>query len=181
MSWSRDRPAMSFRWRGIRSTRTASSRSSRTRAAHPLGERRALLERALDLWRGPALAEFAFDDWAQPETRRLEELRLVALEERIGTDIELGQPDVVVPELEARTREHPLRERLWYLAMLALHRSGRTAEALETYTAARAALDEHGLEPGENLRRLQGEILRGEAKAARSNGHGTRGSPTPRS
>jgi len=138
-----------------------------------LGERRALLERALDLWRGPALAEFAFDDWAQPETRRLEELRLVALEERIGTDIELGQPDVVVPELEARTREHPLREHLWYLAMLALHRSGRTAEALETYTAAHAALDEHGLEPGENLRRLQGEILRGEAKAARSNGHGT--------
>ena len=64
-------------------------------------ERRALLVRALELWRGPALAEFAFEDWAQTETRRLEELRLVALEERLAADIELGHPSDVVPELEA--------------------------------------------------------------------------------
>jgi DNA-binding SARP family transcriptional activator len=136
-----------------------------------LAERRTLLVHALELWRGPALAEFAFDDWAQPESWRLGELRLVVLEERIATDIELGQAADVVPELESLTREHPLRERIWYLLMLSLHRSGRTAEALQTYSAARTALDEHGLEPGESLRRLQGEILRGEAKAARSNGH----------
>jgi DNA-binding SARP family transcriptional activator len=136
-----------------------------------MAERRSLLVHALDLWRGPALAEFAFEDWAQPESWRLDELRLVALEERIATDIELGHPADVVPELESLAREHPLRERLWYLLMLSLHRSGRTAEALQTYTAARTTLDEHGLEPGENLRRLQGEILRGEAKATRSNGH----------
>jgi DNA-binding SARP family transcriptional activator len=143
------------------------------RRASP-AERRALLVRALDLWRGPALAEFVFEDWAQPETWRLGELRLVALEERIETDIALGHPADVVPELESLAREHPLRERLWYLLMLSLHRSGRTAEALQTYIAARAALDEHGLEPGEDLRRLQGEILRGEAKGPPSNGHGER-------
>ena len=138
-------------------------------------ERRELLCRALDLWRGPPLAEFAFEDWAQTEIRRLGELRLVALEERIETDIELGHPGDVVPELEALTAEHPLRERLWYLLMLALHRAGRTAEALQAYTTARAALDELGLEPGEELRRLQGEILRGEARSPRAaNGHGER-------
>ena len=138
-------------------------------------ERRELLRRALDLWRGPPLAEFAFEDWAQAEIRRLGELRLVALEERIETDIELGHPADVAPELESLTGEHPLRERVWYLLMLSLYRSGRTAEALAAFTAARAALDELGLEPGEDLRRLQGEILRGEAKGPRpSNGHADR-------
>jgi DNA-binding SARP family transcriptional activator len=138
-------------------------------------DRRELLGRALDLWRGPPLAEFAFEEWAQSEIRRLGELRLVALEERIETDVELGHPGDVVPELESLTRDHPLRERLWHLLMLALYRSGRTAEALNAFTAARAALDELGLEPGEDLRRLQGEILRGEARGRRSsNGHGER-------
>ena len=136
-------------------------------------ERRELLVRALELWRGPALAEFAFEDWAQSETRRLGELRLVAVEERIATDVELGHPGDVVAELEGLTGEHPLRERLWHLRMQALHAAGRSAEALQAYTNARAALDELGVEPGESLRRLQGEILRGEAKVTRlSNGHG---------
>ena len=145
------------------------------RGAQTPKERRELLRRALDLWRGPPLAEFAFEDWAQAEIRRLDELRLVAVEERIETDIELGHPADVVSELESLTGEHPLRERLWYLRMRALHRAGRTAEALQAYTTARAALDELGLEPGEGLRRLQGEILRGEATGPRrSNGHGER-------
>ena len=136
-------------------------------------ERRALLVRALELWRGPALAEFAFEDWAQTETRRLEELRLVALEERIATDIELGHPADVVSELDSLVVEHPLRERLWYLLMSARHEAGRSAEALQAYTDARAHLDELGIEPGEALRRLQGEILRGEVTGSRrSNGHG---------
>ena len=130
-------------------------------------ERRQLLERALELWRGPALAEFAFEDWAQTEIRRLEELRLVAVEERLAADIELGHPADVVPELEALVAEHPLRERLWYLLMLACHRAGRSAEALQAYTDARGALDELGIEPGEELRRLQGEILRGEPRRSR--------------
>lgn len=136
-------------------------------------ERRTLLVRALELWRGPALAEFAFEDWAQTETRRLEELRLVALEERIATDIELGHPADVVAELDSLVAEHPLRERLWYLLMSARHEAGRSAEALQAYTDARAHLDELGVEPGEALRRLQGEILRGETTGSRrSNGHG---------
>ncbi len=135
-------------------------------------ERRELLVRALALWRGPALAEFAFDDWAQSETRRLDELRLVALEERIQTDVELDRAADVVSELESLVSEHPLRERLWHLLMSALHEAGRTAEALQAYTAARAALDELGVEPGVELRRLQGEILRGETTSRRStNGH----------
>jgi DNA-binding SARP family transcriptional activator len=137
-------------------------------------ERRALLARALDLWRGPALAEFVFEAWAQSETRRLEELRLVALEERIATDVELGHAADVVAELEALTAEHPLRERLWQLRMQALHAAGRSAEALQAFTDARAALDELGLEPGEGLRRLQGGILRGEARAGGTNGRGDR-------
>lgn len=135
-------------------------------------ERRELLLRALDLWRGPPLAEFAFEDWAQSEIRRLGELRIVVVEERIATDVELGHPGDVVPELEALVGEHPLRERLWYLLMRALHGAGRSAEALQAYTSARAALDELGIEPGEGLRRLQGEILRGEARTAPANGHG---------
>ena len=138
-------------------------------------ERRELLRRALDLSRGPPLTEFAFEDWAQAEIRRLGELQLVALEKRIETDIELGHPADVVPELESLTGEHPLRERLWYLRMLALQHAGRQAEALNAYTEARAALDELGLEPGEDLRRLQGGILRGEAKGPRqSSGHDER-------
>jgi DNA-binding SARP family transcriptional activator len=137
-------------------------------------ERRQLLARALELWRGPALAEFAFEDWAQTDIRRLDELRLVALEERVEADIELGHPADVVPELEALVVQHPLRERLWYLLMRARHAAGRSAEALDAFTAARAALDELGIEPGEPLRRLQGEILRGEARGPRrSNGHGS--------
>jgi DNA-binding SARP family transcriptional activator len=138
-------------------------------------ERRELLRRALDLWRGPPLAEFAFEDWAHTEIRRLDELRLATLEERIATDVELGHPADVVPELEALVGAHPLRERLWLLLMRALHDAGRSAEALQAYSSARTALDELGIEPGEELRRLQGEILRGEAKSLRvTNGHGER-------
>ena len=134
-------------------------------------ERRALFVRALELWRGPPLAEFAFEEWAQNEVRRLDELRLIAVEERIATDIELGHPADVVAELEALVREQPLRERAWYLLMSARHRAGRSAEALQAYREARAALDEVGIEPGEDLRRLQGEVLRGEGRPQRANGH----------
>ena len=90
------------------------------RSASP-DERRSLLLRALALWRGPPLAEFAFDDWAQAEIRRLDELRLVANEERIAADVELGRPADVVPELETLVGEDPLRERPCELLMLALY------------------------------------------------------------
>ena len=123
-------------------------------------ERRTLLARALDLWRGPPLAEFAFEEWAETEARRLDELRAVAVEERIATEVELGHAADVVPELESLVRQHPLRERLRELLMLALYRAGRQAEALGAYTEARATLDELGIEPGDKLRHLQAAILR---------------------
>ena len=80
------------------------------RTAQP-AERAAGLRQALGLWRGPALADLTFDDFAQAEIRRLEELRLVAREERIGADLELGRHADVVAELESLVAEQPLRER----------------------------------------------------------------------
>jgi len=136
------------------------------RRAEP-GERRALLQRALALWRGPPLAEFAFDDFAQAEIRRLDELRLVALELRIDADLDLGRHGDVVGELEALGAQHPLRETFFRQLMLALYRSGRQAEALDVYQAARRRfVEELGIEPGPELRRLQAEILRHEAGLA---------------
>jgi DNA-binding SARP family transcriptional activator len=127
-------------------------------------ERRERLEAALALWRGPALAEFAFDDFAQSEIRRLEELRLVALEERIETDLTLGRHGHVIGELEGLVRGHPLRETFRRQLMLALYRAGRQAEALDVYQDARARfIEELGIEPGPELGRLQAEILRHEA------------------
>jgi DNA-binding SARP family transcriptional activator len=130
----------------------------------PADERRERLVAALALWRGPALAEFAFDDFAQAETRRLEELRLVVHEERIEADLELGRHTDVIGELDALVADHPLRESFVRQAMVALYRSGRQAEALDVYQAARTRfVDELGIEPGPELKRLQSEILRHEA------------------
>src|SRR5262245_48788897 len=91
--------------------------------------RRELIESALGLWRGPALAEFTFEPFAEPEIRRLDELRIVALEDRIEADLELGRHGDVVGELEGLVKEHPLRETFRRQLMLALYRSGRQAEA----------------------------------------------------
>ena len=130
-------------------------------------ERRALIEQALSLWRGSALAEFAFEDFAQAEIRRLEELRLVAHEERIEADLDLGRHGDVAGELESLVREHPLRETLRRQLMLALYRSGRQAEALDAYQDARTRfVEELGIEPGPELKQLQSEILRHEAGIA---------------
>ena len=145
-------------------------------------ERRDLLERALELWRGPALAEFAFEDFAQAEIRRLEELRLVAKEERIEADLELGRHSDVSGELEALVREHPLRETLRRQLMLALYRSGRQAEALDVYQDARARfVEELGIDPGPELKQLQAEILRHEAGIAAPAPPARTGTTTPRS
>jgi DNA-binding SARP family transcriptional activator len=133
----------------------------------PAEERRDRLQAALDLWRGPALAEFAFDDFAQSEIRRLEELRLIVLGERIDADLELGRHGDVISQLEALVRDHPLRETFRRQLMLGLYRAGRQAEALEVYQDARARfIDELGIEPGPELKQLQSEILRHEAGLA---------------
>src|SRR5512132_1399635 len=115
------------------------------------GERAGALREALALWRGAALADLAFETFAQTEARRLEELRVAALEDRIEAELELGLHAELVGELEGLAREHPARERLRRLQMLALYRSGRQVDALAAYQEARLALDELGLEPSEEL------------------------------
>src|SRR5215211_2255063 len=111
------------------------------RVADPERAARKLRE-ALDLWRGPPLADLAYEPFAQPEISRLEELRLDALELRIEADLAAGRHTQLVGELEALVAEHPLRERLWRQLMLALYRSSRQAEALEAYRGARRVLSE---------------------------------------
>jgi YVTN family beta-propeller protein len=120
----------------------------------------AVLREALGVWRGPALADFAYEPFAQAEITRLEESRLAAREERIDADLASGEPAQLVGELEALVREYPLRERLRAQLMLALYRSGRQADALEAYRdARRGLLDGLGLEPGRALQELQRAIL----------------------
>ena len=122
-----------------------------------------LLGEALSLWRGPPFADVGFEPFAQAEIARLEELWLDALEARIEADLALGRHSALVGELEALVAEHPLRERTRAQLMLALYRSGRQAEALEAYQAARHALvEELGIEPGRALRELEKAILRQE-------------------
>jgi DNA-binding SARP family transcriptional activator len=119
------------------------------------------LREALALWRGPALADFAYESFAQVAAARLEELRLVGLERRIEADLELGRHAELVGELEALVPRHPFRERLSGQLMLALYRSGRQAEALATYQVARRALvGELGIEPSPLLQELERGILR---------------------
>ncbi len=118
------------------------------------------IRKALSLWRGPPLSEFAYQRFAQTEIARLEELRLACLEDQIEAELAAGGHAQLVGELEALVREHPLRERLRGQLMLALYRAGRQAEALDVYQDARRALtDELGIEPGKPLRDLQQAIL----------------------
>ena len=118
------------------------------------------LEAALELWRGPALADHRFDDFAQREIARLEELRMEAVEERMGAQLARGRDADLVGELRTLVAEHPLRERMRAHLMLALYRSGRQAEALEVMREGRRLLvDELGIEPGPELRRLEQAIL----------------------
>ncbi|MEA2493962.1 MAG: hypothetical protein QOJ29_1873, partial [Thermoleophilaceae bacterium] len=125
----------------------------------PAGARDRLIE-ALGLWRGPALAEVTYEQFAQPEIRRLEELRLVALETRVDCELQLGEHVRVIGELDALVAAHPGRERLIGQLMLALYRCGRQADALDVFTRTRRYLSgELGLEPGPALRALQAEIL----------------------
>jgi DNA-binding SARP family transcriptional activator len=126
----------------------------------PADQAARLLHDALNLWRGPALADLMSEPFAQAEILRLEELRLAALELRIETDLALGRHRELVGELEVLVHEHPLRERPRAQLMLALYRSGRQAEALDLYREGRRLLvDELGIEPGLELQELEKAIL----------------------
>ena len=116
---------------------------------------------ALALWRGPALADFTYEEFAQRDIAHLEERRLAAVEAHIDADLRLGRHADLVPELERLVAANPLRERMRGQLMLALYGSGRQADALERYAAGRRAMiDELGIEPGAELRELEGRILR---------------------
>lgn len=119
------------------------------------------LSEALDLWRGRPYAELEDAPDAVAERARLDDLRLVALEDRAVAALALGHHATVAAELEALTAAHPLRERMWGLRAVALARAGRQAEALDALSTVRTVLDDElGLEPGIELRELQTAILR---------------------
>jgi DNA-binding SARP family transcriptional activator len=118
------------------------------------------LEKALGLWRGTPYSDFADQPWAEAEVHRLTELRLVARERYADTGLRLGLPAETVPDLEALTAEHPLREEGWRLLALGLYRSGRQGDALAALRRARNILaDELGIDPGPALRKLESDIL----------------------
>ena len=118
-------------------------------------------DQCLGLWRGTPYGELEDAPSAVAERARLEELRLVALEDRAVAELALGHHGTIAAELEAMTGAHPLRERLWGLRALALTRSGRQADALDVLRQVREVLaDELGLEPGGELRDLQTAVLR---------------------
>ena len=124
-------------------------------------ERLELLQQALALWRGPALADLLYEPFATLEAPRLEELRLSALEELIDTQLALGGGPELVERLQGLVAEQPYRERLRGQLMLALYRGGRQVEALECYRQTRTTLvEELGIEPGTALHELEQAILR---------------------
>ncbi|GAA2340824.1 BTAD domain-containing putative transcriptional regulator [Dactylosporangium salmoneum] len=137
----------------------AGARAARD-AGDPAGALRGYDE-ALGWWRGPALADAGDAEWAERERHRLEELRLGAVEDRLELLVEAGRPAEAVADLERLVAEHPLRERLSRLLMLALYRGGRQADALAVHRTVRRRLaDELGIDPSPELQTLAEAILR---------------------
>jgi predicted ATPase/DNA-binding SARP family transcriptional activator len=131
------------------------------------GAAAALLGAAQALWRGRPLADLEFEPFARFEIQRLQELRLLTAEDRIEAELALGHHGALCPELGQLVAEHPLRERFRRQLMLALYRSGRQADALAVFHDIRRMLDaELGIEPGEELRRLERAVLRQEVLGA---------------
>ena len=145
---------------------SAGSELSCAAATTPCVQRRrraalaALLTEAVALWRGDPFPGVAPHSGLANQAVRLKEEYLSALEARIGADLAAGCHGELVPELEALVREHPYREKLWGSLMLALYRSGRQADALDAYQRVRELLlEELGLEPGGELRRIEAAVL----------------------
>ena len=125
------------------------------------------LREALALFRGEPLSDFRYEEFAAPEAARLEELRFTVVEEQIDAELELGRHAEFVPLLERLVVDHPLRERMRALLMLALYRAGRQADALQAFQEARARLvDELGIEPDPALQRLERQILNHDPELA---------------
>jgi predicted ATPase/DNA-binding SARP family transcriptional activator len=171
----------------------ADSRVDALRFEEALGEARAALREgdaragaasvamALSLWRGPALQGLTDTAWFRAEAQRLESLRVDALEEQFEAGLALGEHRELLSSLRLTLDDSPYRERLWGQLMLALYRSGRQADALETFHDARRVFsDQLGLEPGPELRRLQEAILAQDPAIAAAPPAPRRGNlPTP--
>jgi predicted ATPase/DNA-binding SARP family transcriptional activator len=163
----------------IRFERLVSEANAATELGNP-ALAASLLRRALDLWSGQAYGELAYEVFAHGEAERLEELRLAALEDRFEAELALGHAAELLPELASAAAEHPLRERLQGLAMLALYRSARQTEALDVYARLRVRLrDELGLEPSEELRELQRRILQHDPTLAAASADGWQSTALP--
>lgn len=120
-----------------------------------------LLDQALALWRGPALADVADQAFAQPYAARLEENRLAVIASKLNAELACGRHAAAIGELDQLVDRHPLREEFWSLRILALYRCGRQADALAAYDRLRAVLaDELGIDPGPALRELHQRVLR---------------------
>ena len=128
----------------------------------------ALLAEALELWRGPLLADVAPSTLIDTEAERASELRLDAAELRARAGLACGRPAELVPELRRLVADNPIREGLWLLLMRALDDAGRHAEALDAYTQARQIIaDELGVDPGAELQQLYAQLLEADASSAR--------------
>ncbi|MEU9555558.1 AfsR/SARP family transcriptional regulator [Streptomyces fumanus] len=146
--------------------RHLAAEADKARAGGELGRARDLLRRALARWDGEVLAGVP-GPYARAQRARLEEWRLQLLESRLDLDLEQGRHAEAVSELTALTAEHPLRERLRELLMLALYRCGRQAEALAVYADTRRLLaEELGVDPRPGLRELQQRVLRADPALA---------------
>lgn len=131
-----------------------------TAASLPPHDMFARLDEALELWRGPAYADFAGEPWTRAGRSRLAELRLHAVERRAEARLALGLAAEAVPDLDAHVTDHPWREDAWRLLALALYRTGRQGDALAVLRRARTLLVEQlGVDPGPALRRLEADIL----------------------
>ena len=127
-----------------------------------------LIGEGLALWRGDALIDVAYHQFAQLEIARLTEMRIAAMEARVDADLALGRHASVIGELERLVSEHPLREHLHAQLMLALARSGRPTEALRSFQSARTVLGEElGLSPSPELCELEAAILRQDEQTVR--------------
>jgi DNA-binding SARP family transcriptional activator/tetratricopeptide (TPR) repeat protein len=137
------------------------ARAAAAEQAWPLATR--LFAEALGLWRGTPLSDITSDLLQAREVPRLEQLRLQAVEDHIEAQVHLGRHQHLIPELQDLTTRFPLRERLHVQLMRSLAGAGRRAEALDAYHSARRTLvDQLGIEPGPELRRLQERILDGD-------------------
>lgn len=140
-------------------------RAGRSTAAP--AESLALLDEALALWKGDALADFAEEPFARREAARLEELRLVAMERRFAARLDLGDHEAVLAELQAFAATHPERERTIAMVVTTLYRAGRQTEALETLASTSARLrEELGLELTPELRALELRVLQHDPSLA---------------